>query len=667
MRAAAKSIVLASLLCATVQSTAFAQDDGWVQAFSTLRMRPGFADPRATLADRLALAHALGRYGQEADAVATLREALQDDPPRALRDELLLALARRASPAARTELIAQLDGAVSAPPSLALALAALNDPQTIDALVRGLARAAGAEIAQESLLRIGAPAAPRLARALATPVLALRAANVLAGLGSHAQAARPALEHALAARDPALRAAAAGALGALGDPRSAAVLAALLSDQPNVAQAALAALTRVAGAAQAEPIAQLLSRVPAEQKALGLRALASADPARAAPLLASAARAPDAAQRSAALDVLQGDAPDAAWTELLAARVRDEHSEAAASALARIPDGGGMPALLAAARKDANGAATCARALAIGLRRFGAELDAELREATLALLRALPNAERSLVLRALARDPEVHDDVARALHAASASERASAATAARMLGDRELAGPVRDALLRERDRDAVRRLCEAALALSVQLPEASLQLWLDDPETAPEAAALATANAGEQPALSLRVALRRMLAPGQLTRVRVGAAHALGALHDARAWPVLAAALDDPAARVRLAAARALAAIGGAPAAQALRVQARIERDPLVRAAALDGAAPALPAVSGTAPALRGGAATPLVLEARVRTEAAEAHERPLLDVLLDDGRWLRMRTLPAGELILEDLPAGQADVRAVP
>jgi hypothetical protein len=105
---------------------------------------------------------------------------------------------------------------------------------------------------------------------------------------------------------------------------------------------------------------------------------------------------------------------------------------------------------------------------------------------------------------------------------------------------------------------------------------------------------------------------------------------------------------------VRLAAARALAAIGGAQAAQALRVQARVERDPLVRAAALGETTPAVPAA-------------PLVLEARVRTEAAPTHERPLLDVLLDDGRWLRMRTLPAGELILEDLPAGQADVRAVP
>jgi HEAT repeat protein len=248
----------------------------------------------------------------------------------------------------------------------------------------------------------------------------------------------------------------------------------------------------------------------------------------------------------------------------------------------------------------------------------------------------------------------VRDDVARTLRAKSPAERASAATAARMLRDRELAEPVRAALLREHDPEAARRLCEAALALAVQLPGEALQPWLDDPETAPEAAALAAANAGDHAPEALRVALRRMLAPGRLTRVRVGAALALGRLRDERALPPLAAALDDPAARVRLAAVHALLAIGSGEALNALLIQTRVERDPLVREAALS--VNAEPVVS---PAL--------VLEARVRTEASPAHERPLLDVLLDDGRWLRMRTLPEGELLLEDLHVGNADVRAVP
>lgn len=647
--------LLAVLLCASVQAPARAQDSGWVAAFSELRMRPGFDDPRASLSDRLALAHALGRYGARADAVATLREGLQGDPPRALRDELLLALARRGPSEAREDLIAQLEH--GAPPaSLALALAAIGDARTIDALVRGLGREASSAIAEESLLRIGPPSALRLARALATPELAVRAADVLAGLGPYASLARPALERALVARDPVLRAAAASALGAtgFGNARSAAALAARLSDQPQVAQAALAALAVVGTSAQADVLAEALNRVPADQRALALRALAHADPARGAPLLASALRSGDAAQRSAALDVLQGDTPDPAFTALLAARVAGEQGEAAASALARIAGGRGLPALLKAAHGNARAAAHAARALAIGLRRFGDDVDGDVHDGALALLRALPNPERKLVLRALARDADVRDDIARALRAKSPAERASAAAAARMLGAGELAGSVREALLRERDPEAVRRLCEAALALSVQLSAAALQPWLDEPETAPEAALLAVANAGERAPEALRVALRRMLAPGRLTRVRVGAALALGRLHDSSALPPLQAALDDPAARVRLAAVHALLAIGGDEVWETLRAHARVERDPLVREAALE--AQAEPVYS---PAER-------VLEARVRTEATTTHERPMLDVLLDDGRWLRMRTLPEGELLLEDLTGGNADVRAV-
>jgi hypothetical protein len=153
-----------------------------------------------------------------------------------------------------------------------------------------------------------------------------------------------------------------------------------------------------------------------------------------------------------------------------------------------------------------------------------------------------------------------------------------------------------------------------------------------------------------------------MLSPGRTGRLRAAAAHALGALGDDSAWPALAATLDDPAARVRLAAVRALARLGGARGAQLLREHARIERDALVRDAALAALAPRTYVEDADA-----DAPPALVLEARVRTEAGSAQERPLLDVLLDDGRWLRIRTLPGGELVLEDLAAGSADVRAVP
>jgi hypothetical protein len=34
------------------------------------------------------------------------------------------------------------------------------------------------------------------------------------------------------------------------------------------------------------------------------------------------------------------------------------------------------------------------------------------------------------------------------------------------------------------------------------------------------------------------------------------------------------------------------------------------------------------------------------------------------VEVLLDDGRWLRIRTLPTGELLLAGLPPGRAELR---
>jgi hypothetical protein len=55
-----------------------------------------------------------------------------------------------------------------------------------------------------------------------------------------------------------------------------------------------------------------------------------------------------------------------------------------------------------------------------------------------------------------------------------------------------------------------------------------------------------------------------------------------------------------------------------------------------------------------------------LVLEARVVGVDESARERPLVDVLLDDGRWLRVRAGTGGELLVADLPAGTAELRRV-
>ena len=640
-----------------------AEGEGWVQAFSELRLRPGFSDPRATLADRLALARALGRHGPQRDAVAALIAGLEQDPPPVLRDELLIALARRAAPEASEPLRALLARKERSPGSLALALGSANDAPTRAALVQALPSEASAKVAEEALLRIGAAAVPQLVAALDSPERALSAARVLAALGARGAAARIPLERALNAAAPELRAAAAAAIGAIAAHASAPALAARLRDDPAVVEAALGALAKVASEEQGALLERTLAAASAERRPLVLRALAQASPRRAAPALANALRASDAAERVAALDVLLGEQPDASWIALLVAQLNGEHPAAAASALARIADGAGVPALLRAARSTSAGARTAgtealARALAIGVRRFGDALDGDVHDGALALLRGLPKGERRLLLRALARDEAVREEIAAALRAREAELRASAAAAARMLGDEALAAPVRSALLRERDPEAVRRLCEAAQALGAELSWRELEPWLEHSETAPEAAALAAARLRGEPPRELRVALRRLLDPGRAARVRVGAALALGALREASAWPALVAALDDPAARVRLAAVHALARIAGAQAERALREHARIERDPSVREPALA----ALAHDEGDDEESRG-----LVLEARVRTDAGALRERPLLDVLLADGRWLRMRTLPGGELLLEDLAAGHADLRVVP
>jgi hypothetical protein len=123
-------------------------------------------------------------------------------------------------------------------------------------------------------------------------------------------------------------------------------------------------------------------------------------------------------------------------------------------------------------------------------------------------------------------------------------------------------------------------------------------------------------------------------------------------------------ALRDDSARERsplvaLAAARALAALP-APASLApeLAAEARACPDLRVRAALLDALA-----------AAQQGRARPLevrgdaVLHVRL-VLAGGAREAGIgVDVRLADGRILRRRTLPSGELFVLDLPAGVADV----
>ena len=50
-----------------------------------------------------------------------------------------------------------------------------------------------------------------------------------------------------------------------------------------------------------------------------------------------------------------------------------------------------------------------------------------------------------------------------------------------------------------------------------------------------------------------------------------------------------------------------------------------------------------------------------------IRLDRRGDPEPVIVEIVLDDGRWLRVPTLPGGELVICDLPAGSADVRLPP
>jgi hypothetical protein len=114
--------------------------------------------------------------------------------------------------------------------------------------------------------------------------------------------------------------------------------------------------------------------------------------------------------------------------------------------------------------------------------------------------------------------------------------------------------------------------------------------------------------------------------------------------------------LEDHAPEVRVAAAWAGFLLGTGHAHRALELHTRTERDPVVSSAlrrALSTPRRSLSEAIG-----RGREA----LIARLRSDSPQLIVP--VDIVLTDGRWIRMTTLPTGEIILVDLPSGIADVR---
>ena len=225
-------------------------------------------------------------------------------------------------------------------------------------------------------------------------------------------------------------------------------------------------------------------------------------------------------------------------------------------------------------------------------------------------------------------------------------------------------------LAREPDAEAFRRLADAARALGAVAPLGPLLARAYDPDTGPEALALAaTSLAAASPDDRRRFAvLARAALCSSDDRLRAAAAYALAVAHDVRAARALLdavrAALDEDSTRspslpVALAAARALAALPAAASlAPELAAEARACGDLRVRAALLDAASAATHQRAALADT-RGAE----VLHVRLLLAGSPRPDGVGVDVRLADGRVLRRRTLPSGELFVFDLAAGLADV----
>jgi HEAT repeat protein len=674
--AAARAIVLGVAAIAAqgiaMTAPARADEDGprsWRAAFTVARARAALAGERvADEAARVAAAGLFATLPEGASPERTLRAALaREQAPRA-REALLLGLVRRARPESIETFVERLSRGDAVERGLAArGLAAVGNDAAVRALVRGLAAPDAATTVAPMLVRVGPVAVPRLLRALAEPATSVVAAQVLGALGD-ARATAPLVAQLSSTQEP-VRLAAVEALAALGDARAADAVALRLGDRaPRVVLGALRALVVLGDASHAALLEARVRQGDAEQRRAALAALVSADPHAAAAVMAALLAQADPLL-SPAVRALLVEARHPAFAALLEAQLAgDAQPEALASALGALAGGAGVPTLTRlATRSELAVRRAVAGPLAVALRRWRTSLDAEAVDAGRAALavacEVLPGPEAWL-LRALARDAAVAPMLREALREAApaaAPSRAAAALAAEALRDASLADAVRLGVGRETDPEAFRRLADAARALGVVVPLASLRARRDDPETAPDAlvlaaASLAAASPDERRAFAreLRRALR-----ARDERLRAGAALALGVARDRRAARALLAATHDASPTVALAAAHALAALP-APAslADALAAEARAAEDAALHAALCDAHAAA---VSGRATPypLRGEQ----VLHLRLALVDATRVDGVGLDLRLIDGRMPRFRTLPGGALYVPDLPAGVADV----
>lgn len=659
---------LTFLACSCVAVSASAQT-GWSRHFVGPRAQVELRRAEHDVGARVAAAERLSRYGEPHHAVAALVEALEvESEPRVLA-AIIDGLARRGDEVAVRPLAARLAQRGSRPRSTRAAWAdgdreaairaigAIGGEEAIRMLVDWLGVPDLGDHAAAALADMGASAVPHLVRALNVPTTSARAARALGQIGD-TRATISLVGLLLGGATPEVRVEVLAALGAIGDERAASAVARLLSDaDPAIVTAALESLPRLAGPEHAGPVASLADRGTVEQRAAALRALIQMDPVAAHPRVEAVISDPGASAvlRRAALEAIFVR-PDRPMRPVLQALLGDEGvAVAAADALSRMEGGHGLGALLptAVAERERRFDAP----LAIGVRRHLAVLDPDRVLQARAHLRA-DDGPRGLVLASIALDPEILPRVRTALDSSDPERRAAGALAALFFPDPVLTPILTSRLLIEEDPAAFRNLALAAIRAQIAVDPARLEARFWDPAVAPDALMLAASNLGRarpRTRRRLRRTMRRSLRAAE-PRVRAGAAIALGLAGEPTAWRALVAALLDEHDAIRLAAARALESLAVVEASDAIRASARVERDPVVRralrAAARDSARPSSPIARGDE-----------LLYVHVSTAPGLAGAAVGVDVLLPDGRWLEMTSLSTGEVLVPDLPAGDAEV----
>ncbi|MEM9067224.1 MAG: HEAT repeat domain-containing protein [Myxococcota bacterium] len=604
-------------------------------------------------ATRIAAARALAVVGDATRARSTLIDALSIERNTAVRRAIADSLTRRAHPDILEGLVVAFDNARGQDGhAIAMAIAAIGTPPALRVLTEGLARDDLARASRAALESVGLPAAPHLARALREDPTLVAAIELL---GRARDVESVPLLHGLSAHNlPQVRRVAVEALGRIGDSRGrGAVLGALTDADAAVAQSAWYALRGVAGPEDAPRIeAELAGGDPAKRRVL-LETLLGIAPQRGTAVLVGWVTSEDPALVRIASDLAIANPHPNLVSVLYGLFQEGTRREEAAAALSEVEGGLGVSVLLREVSAPA-----AQREIAVAVRRWGSQLSRGTRRAARRSLRTIHDDAvgserlRLLMLRALARD----DDVASAVEEAVASDdpivRRAGAHAAWLLGDTSLASALQTAIEDETDIDAWRRQSLALGALGGRVEPSHLWAALQDSRRAPEAALLAATQGWEgRAARRLGRFLRRMLRSSD-NRARACAAWSLGRLGDRRAWGALLARVErDDATEVRRAAARALAWLGAPDARTAVAQAARGEADDEVRGWLRR-------ALLRPSPPARGRQ----VLRFRVVT--ANQSDGVEVDVVLDDGRWLRMRTLPTGEISLADLPDSAADVR---